>query len=49
MISRMHLKNGGSTENGEYMQKGTALRVVVASRLKVSFDQMAASVPEIMD
>jgi hypothetical protein len=30
-------KNGRSTENGTYAQKGTASRVIVASRLKVSF------------
>jgi hypothetical protein len=35
--------------NGEYAQNGTTSRVIAASRPKLSFDQMAASVPEIMD
>jgi hypothetical protein len=34
---------------GAYRQKRATLRVMVASRLKVSFDQMAAPVPEITD
>jgi hypothetical protein len=47
--SRMHLKNGRSAENRAYMQKGATSRVMAASRPKVSFDQMAAPIPEIMD
>jgi hypothetical protein len=45
----MHLKNGRSTGNGEYARKGTTSRVMVASRPKVSSDQMAAPVLEVMD
>jgi hypothetical protein len=45
----MHLKNGRSIGNDPYMWKGITSRVIVASRPKVSFDQMAAPVPEIMD
>jgi hypothetical protein len=45
----MHLKNGRSSGNGAYAQKGTALRVMVANSPKFSFYQMAVSVPEIMD
>jgi hypothetical protein len=44
----MHLKNGKSIGNGAYMQKGTNLGVMVASRPKVFFGRMAAPVPEIM-
>jgi hypothetical protein len=32
-----------------YVQQGTTSKVMVASRPKVSFDQMAAPIPEIMD
>jgi hypothetical protein len=42
-------KNGRSAGNGTYGRKGTTSRVMVASRPKVSFDQMAAPVLEIMD
>jgi hypothetical protein len=42
-------KNGISTGKDAYMQTGTILRVMLASRPKISFDQMAAPVPEIMD
>jgi hypothetical protein len=46
----MHLKNGRSTGNGAYARKGTALRVMVASRPKVIFfDKMEAPVLEVMD
>jgi hypothetical protein len=45
----MHLKNDRSAGNGAYARKRTTSRVKVASRLKVSFDQMAEPVPEIMD
>jgi hypothetical protein len=45
----IHLKNGISTWDDAYTQQWTTLRVMVASRPKVSFDQMAAQVPEIMD
>jgi hypothetical protein len=41
-------KNGRSTRNGAHSRKGPILRVM-ASRPKVSFDQMVARVPEIMD
>jgi hypothetical protein len=34
---RMDLKNGRSAGNGVYLRKGTTLRVMVASRPKVSF------------
>jgi hypothetical protein len=37
VTSRMHLKHGISAGNGAYMWKGTALRVMVASRPKVNF------------
>jgi hypothetical protein len=47
MTSRMHLKNGRSTGNGGYAQKGTTLKVMVASRQKLVFDQMVASVPKL--
>jgi hypothetical protein len=43
------LKNGRTSGNGAYARKGTISRVMVASRSKVRFDQMAARVPEIMD
>jgi hypothetical protein len=33
----MHLKNGRSAGNGAYARKGTTSKVMVASRLKVSF------------
>jgi hypothetical protein len=42
-------KKDRSTGNGAYMWKGTVSRVMVVSRPEVSFEQMAASVPEIMD
>jgi hypothetical protein len=42
-------KNGTSTGNGAYEQNETTSRVMVVSRTKVSFDQMAASVSEIID
>jgi hypothetical protein len=32
-----------------YAQKGTTLRVMAATKTTVVFDQMAASVPKIMD
>jgi hypothetical protein len=41
-------KNGRSPRNGAHSQKGPILRVM-ASRHKVSFDKMAARVPEIVD
>jgi hypothetical protein len=47
--SRMHLENGSSAGNGAYSRNGTTSKVTVASRPKVSFYQMAAPVPEIMD
>jgi hypothetical protein len=47
--SRMHLQNGRSTGSGAYTWKGTTSRVMVASRPKIGSDQIAASVPEIMD
>jgi hypothetical protein len=40
-------KNG--VGNGPYARKETISRMAVANRLKVTYDQMAASVPEIMD
>jgi hypothetical protein len=46
---RIHLKNGRSAGTSAYARKGTISRVTVASRPKVSFDQTAAPVPEIMD
>jgi hypothetical protein len=42
-------KNGRSTGNGGYAQKGITLRVMVASRPEIRFDQMAEPVPEIME
>jgi hypothetical protein len=47
--SQHPLKNGRSSGNSAYAWKGDTSRVVVASRLKVSFDQIAAPVPENMD
>jgi hypothetical protein len=44
----MHLKNGRSSGNGAYVQKGITSRVMVVST-KLVFDQMAAPIPEIMD
>jgi hypothetical protein len=41
----MHLQNG----NGVYARNGITSKVTVANRPKVSFDQMAAPVPEIMN
>jgi hypothetical protein len=35
--SKMHLEHSRSTGNSAYMQKGTTLRVMVASKPKVSF------------
>jgi hypothetical protein len=35
--TRMHIKNGGNIENSAYTWKGTTSRVMVTSRLKVSF------------
>jgi hypothetical protein len=37
MTSRMLLKNGRSAGNGAYAQKGSASKVMVASRHRVSF------------
>jgi hypothetical protein len=48
-IHWMHLNNGRSAGNAAYARKGTTSRVVVARGPKVSFDQTAAPVPEIMD
>jgi hypothetical protein len=45
----MPLKNGRSAGNSAYTRKGTIWRVMVTGRAKVSFEQMAAPVPEIMD
>jgi hypothetical protein len=42
-------KTGRSAVKGAYTRKGIISRVMVASRPKVSFDKMAAPVPEIMD
>jgi hypothetical protein len=42
-------KNGRSTENGAYARRGADSRVMMASRLKLVSDQMAAPVPYIMD
>jgi hypothetical protein len=39
-------KSGRNPENGAYSQKGTTLKVMVTSRPKVSFNLMAAPVPE---
>jgi hypothetical protein len=41
--SRMHLKNGRSTGNDAYAQKGTNLTVIVANRPKSVSDQIAAA------
>jgi hypothetical protein len=41
-------KNGRRAGNGSCVWKGGYSRVMMASRPKVSFDQMAAPVPEIM-
>jgi hypothetical protein len=43
------VKNGTSSGNGAYVQKETTSRVMAANMPKVSFDQMAAPVPEFMD
>jgi hypothetical protein len=45
----MHLKYGRSAGNDVYPWNGTTSRATVASRTKVSFEQMAALIPEIMD
>jgi hypothetical protein len=45
----MHLKSGRSAENGAYTWKGATSRVMVATKLKLTFGQMAAPGPEIMD
>jgi hypothetical protein len=45
----MHLKNGRNAGNKAYARKGTTSRVMVVSRPKVSLDQIAATVQEIMD
>jgi hypothetical protein len=45
----MHLKIGRSAGNSAYTQKGNISRVMVASRPKLVFHQMAAKVMEIMD
>jgi hypothetical protein len=42
-------KNDRSAGNGAYGRKGTTSRVMVARMPKISFDQMAAPVLEIMD
>jgi hypothetical protein len=42
-------KNGRSAGNDPYARKGTTTGVMVASRPKVIFDQMATPVPEIID
>jgi hypothetical protein len=44
----MHCKNSRSAGNGVFQLNGTTSRVMVASRAKVVFDQMAEPVPEIM-
>jgi hypothetical protein len=41
-------KNGRSAGNGADEREGTTLRVIVASRPKFSFHQIATTVPEIM-
>jgi hypothetical protein len=43
------LKNVRSPGNDAYARKGTTSWVMVASRYKVNFDQMVATVPEFMD
>jgi hypothetical protein len=45
----MRLKYGRSTGDSAYARKGTTSRVIVASRSKVSFDQMPTPASEIMD
>jgi hypothetical protein len=42
-------KNGRSTGNCAYAQKGTTSRVMVVSSATLIFEQMAAPVPKIMD
>jgi hypothetical protein len=42
-------KNGRNAGNGVYERNWATSRVMVVSGPKVSFDQMAAPVPEIMD
>jgi hypothetical protein len=43
------LKKGRNVGNGEYTRKGTTSRVMLASRPKASFVQMAAPVQQIMN
>jgi hypothetical protein len=45
----MHVNNGRSARNDADARKGTVSRMMVASRPSVSFDEIAAPVPEIMD
>jgi hypothetical protein len=49
MTSMMLLNKGRSNGNGAYAKKRTTLRVMVANRLKLLFNQMATPIPEIMD
>jgi hypothetical protein len=42
-------QNGRSNGNSAYAPKGSTSKVMVASRSKVSFHQMAAPVQDIMD
>jgi hypothetical protein len=49
ITSHMHLKNDRSARNGCITQKGIILRLVVATRLKVSFWRDGRISPKIMD
>jgi hypothetical protein len=49
LTSRKYLKNDRNAGNGAYTQKGTTSRVIMASRPKDVFDQIAAPVSYVMD
>jgi hypothetical protein len=42
-------KHGRSAGKDAYTRKGATSRMMMASRIKVSFDHMSAQIPEIMD
>jgi hypothetical protein len=43
------LRNGRRAGNGTYARKRATLRIMVASRPELSFNQMTVAVPKIMD
>jgi hypothetical protein len=48
-LSRWIFESGRRARKFGYMRKGTTLRVLVATRPKLVFDQMAAPITELID